>query len=463
MIFRSKQALKSNRDIGRFLVDSSPAVWMILEVCLVFFLFDYFASFGKAYSLLEIRLLNKKGAMIFSACFSILSLGLGLYERENRFSRLNSLQLISLSWILSTPLSLFLLYLISFEKVGRWSLALGSFGSVVIVYFLIHWFGAKLLKRYPHRFFYLGERSQVASILFAEIRKPEFVHFKHMDEIDFDIVSQSSHAELDRFVKNLCENRISVVVVSWEKRFTNDYSDFIFACLSRGIRVVEDVEYYCQMTRRIPVEALPSSYVLKMGFDVHSPIGGMLKRFLDVFISASLLFFGLPFFLITAILIRVESKGEVLYFQKRISRFGKEFKLAKFRTMCVNAEAVSYVTERKDSRITRIGSVLRILHFDELPQLWNVLKGDMSLVGPRPQPTQMVEDISGSVPLFKLRHILRPGLTGLAQISQGKTTDEVDEMSQKLSYDLYYIKNYNIFLDLWIMSRTLSRMIQSTW
>jgi exopolysaccharide biosynthesis polyprenyl glycosylphosphotransferase len=462
-VTKKKSALKPEQDIGRFLVDSTPAFWMLFEAMLVGPLFYYFASYGKDSDNPHTGQVNLIAAIAFTFYFCILGLGLGLFDRENRFSRLNSLQLISVNWLISLVLSLFTVYFTTFQNIGRWSLGMGSVGSITIVYFLVHWCGLALVKKYPHRFFCLGERSRVTEILLKAVQQNSFRQYEHADEFEAQKISHLNAKQCDELAQNFREHSVSEIVVSWEKRNENDYADLIFSCLRQGMRVVEDVEYYSQMTKRIPMEALPPAYVLKMGFDIHRPIHGVVKRVIDILVSAIILAIAMPFFFIISGLIRLESRGPAFYFQKRMGRFGPEFKLAKFRTMCDNAESQSYVTGRKDKRITRFGNFLRVLHIDELPQLWNILAGHMSLVGPRPQPTQMVEDISHSVPLFKLRHMLRPGLTGLAQISQGKTTDESQEMMQKLSFDLYYVKNFNIFLDLWILSRTLFRLVQSTW
>lgn len=460
---KKQQALAPDHDIGRFLVDSNPGFWMLLEALIIGPLFYFFATFGKDSSNPHTVKMNLIGTVVFSAYYCILGLGLGLYDQENRFSRLNSLQLASINLVLSAVLCLFTVYVITFEAIGRWSLALGSLGSVTCVYFLIHWCGLILVKKYPHRFLYLGERSDVAVLLLSSVKGASYDQYEHADEIDIRGIESLSREDCDALARKFREHSVSEIIVNWEKRHTNDYSELIFSCLRQGLRVVEDVEYYSQITKRIPMEVLPTAYVLKMGFDIHYPIHGIAKRTLDVLISLVFLILGLPFFILIALIIRLESRGPAMYFQKRVSRFGSTFRLAKFRTMCDKAEDQSYVTGRDDKRITRFGSILRILHFDELPQLWNIFIGDMALVGPRPQPTQMVEDISDTVPLFKLRHMVRPGLTGLAQISQGKTTDEAHEMTEKLSYDLYYVKHFNVFLDLWILSKTVFSLVQKTW
>lgn len=460
---KTPRPLKTNRNIGRFLVDSNPGFWFILEGFLAWTFFYFFSQFGVSAQRSDIQLINSKGAIIFAYSFALLGLGLGLFEKENRFNKFYSLQLILTTSLLAMPTGLFILYLTSYEKVGRWSLALGVFGASICIYFCVHVVGSFLLSKFPHRFLFLGEISSLGKKLLVEIKGNKIENFEFLPKL-YELAEESlgDITKHDSLVTQIREHGISVIVLNWEK-IDSKYSDFLFSALRQGLRIVDDAQYYSEIVRRIPVEEISSYYVLKMGFDIHRPIHSFIKRFIDVFISLFLIIGLSPLCLVIALIIRIESKGPAFYFQRRVSRFGKEFKLAKFRTMCDNAEAQSYVTSKVDSRITKFGSLLRILHLDELPQLWNVLVGEMSLVGPRPQPVKMVEDISHSVPLFKLRHIVRPGLSGLAQISQGKTEMGEEEMAYKLSYDLYYVKNFNVFLDIWIMCRTFFRMIQSTW
>ena len=436
---------------------------MAWEALLAFLLFSYFTSYGPYTHVTYAQLLNHRGGAIFAVLFPVFGLGLGLYDRENRFNRLLSFQLILLNWIIVTPLTLFALYLFTYDKIGRWSLGLGSMGATLAIYFCVHWFGAKLLKVYPHRFLYLGKRSKVGDLLFQELAWEGFRHYQHAGELEPLFIAPPSTLTPDELVKTFRAHSVSEVVVSWEERVDTRFSNLIFACLRQGIRVVEDPEYFEEIARRIPVEGLPPAYVLKMGFDIHRPLHAILKRLTDMSVAILLIIVLFPLLILIALAVRLESKGPALYRQKRTGRFDSEFNLLKFRTMVWDTSDKKYYVEKDDKRITSLGKFLRATHLDELPQLWNILIGQMALVGPRPQPVQMVEDVSTAVPLFKLRHMRRPGLTGLAQLSQGKTAVDPNEIFEKLSYDLYYIKHFNIALDFWILSRTAFRLLRRTW
>ncbi|MFH0992363.1 MAG: sugar transferase [bacterium] len=185
-----------------------------------------------------------------------------------------------------------------------------------------------------------------------------------------------------------------------------------------------------------------------------------LKRVLDVLISIFILIIGLPVWLLVAIIIKLESKGTVLYRQERVGRNGKLFKIFKFRSMRSDAEKHSgpVWAQKKDPRVTRVGKILRKLHIDEIPQFINVLMGDMSLVGPRPERSYFVEKLSEELPLYKRRLKVRPGITGWAQVKY-KYDESIDDVRTKLKYDLFYIENMSWRMDLKILFNTVYVMI----
>jgi len=179
-----------------------------------------------------------------------------------------------------------------------------------------------------------------------------------------------------------------------------------------------------------------------------------LKKVFDKFFSLVGILLASPIILITAILIKIDSPGPILYRQKRVGWDDREFELIKFRSMRVNAEENGAVwAQVNDCRVTTVGKVIRRLRIDEIPQLWNVLKGDMSFVGPRPERPEFVRDLNKEIPYYSLRHAVRPGITGWAQINYPYGASKEDAL-EKLQYDLYYIKNMSMILDLYILLRT---------
>lgn len=180
-----------------------------------------------------------------------------------------------------------------------------------------------------------------------------------------------------------------------------------------------------------------------------------LKRGLDVGVSLLLLIMTLPIWLITAIAIKCESPGAVFFKQRRTGLFNQEFNIFKFRSMCEDAEKDgARWASKNDSRITRVGKFIRKTRIDELPQLLNVLKGDMSLVGPRPEREVFIHDLEKHIPFYRIRHTVKPGVTGLAQVSYTYGAS-VEDAKHKHHYDMYYIQHQSVWMDLRILFDTV--------
>jgi len=189
--------------------------------------------------------------------------------------------------------------------------------------------------------------------------------------------------------------------------------------------------------------------------------GYFIKRLFDIF--ASLIFLGLlsPLLTFLALLIKLEDGGPIIFAQTRVGKFGRHFKMYKFRSMRVDAEAGTgavWASKSHDPRVTSIGKFLRKSRLDELPQFWNILKGDMSLVGPRPERPEFVGDLTKLIPFYGQRHVVRPGLTGWAQVRYSYGASVEDAM-EKLQYDLFYIKNRSLALDLFIIFSTIKTVV----
>lgn len=228
-------------------------------------------------------------------------------------------------------------------------------------------------------------------------------------------------------------------------------------CKMSGIDILDMVSFFERRTGKIRLDILyPSWLYLSEGFH-ESTFRRVIKRVFDIAAVLLLLPIALPLMVLSILAILIESRGRgpVLYKQTRVKQDNKPFQIYKFRSMVTDAEkdGVARWASKNDSRITRVGSIMRALRFDELPQLFNVLKGDMSFVGPRPERPEFVARLADKIPYYEERHRVKPGLTGWAQIRYpyGNTDDDGLE---KLQYDLYYVKNFSIFLDLLILLQT---------
>jgi sugar transferase (PEP-CTERM system associated) len=219
-------------------------------------------------------------------------------------------------------------------------------------------------------------------------------------------------------------------------------------------------DVYEEYTGKIAVENLrPSWLIFSSGFR-KTKVLLAAKRTLDIAGALVGLIIGLPIMLLVAVLVRLSSPGPVLYQQERVGLNGRVFRIRKFRSMCADAEAKTGAvwSTANDPRVTRVGRFLRLTRLDELPQLWNVLRGDMSIVGPRPERPEFVSDLTEQIPFYGQRHVVKPGLTGWAQVRYTYGAS-VEDTIQKLQYDLYYIKNLSIALDLVIVIETLKIVI----
>jgi sugar transferase (PEP-CTERM system associated) len=226
-------------------------------------------------------------------------------------------------------------------------------------------------------------------------------------------------------------------------------------CKLAGIRVTDFLDFWERETRTVDLEALRPSWLFYSDGFRCGVVDEILKRSFDITVSLALLLFSLPLLAVTACLIKAESPGPILYRQERVGLRGKVFTIFKFRSMRADAERDGNPrwAARGDPRVTRVGAVIRKLRIDELAQILNVLRGDMSFVGPRPERPYFVASLSELIPYYAERHWVRPGITGWAQINYpyGASTEDA---RRKLSFDLYYVKNRSIFLDALILLQT---------
>ena len=230
---------------------------------------------------------------------------------------------------------------------------------------------------------------------------------------------------------------------------------------TRGIAIEDATAFYERITGKIPVENLkPSWLVFNSGFDVSKGVF-LRKRIISTLFSAILLVLTSPILLLAMLMIKLDSKGPIFYRQKRIGRNGRIFTLVKFRSMHQDAEKGTgpvWSAQDGDSRVTRVGRLLRRTRVDELPQIYNVLRGDMDMVGPRPERPFFVEQLSAEVPYYPLRHVVKPGITGWAQINYGYA-NTLEHTIEKLQYDLFYIKNMSWVLDAMIVFETVKTVL----
>jgi sugar transferase (PEP-CTERM system associated) len=270
-----------------------------------------------------------------------------------------------------------------------------------------------------------------------------------------------AHAVNRGDIANLAEHvvgqRASEVVLALEERRNALPLNDLLRIKTTGVQVNELSSFLERETGRVDLDSLnPSWLIFSDGFSAGGRLSSAGKRLFDIIVSAIILALTGPLIAITAVLVKLESKGPAFFRQRRVGLYGQHFDILKLRSMREDAEVggVAVWAQKDDPRVTRIGAVIRKLRIDELPQAWSVLKGEMSFVGPRPERPQFVADLEARLPYYAERHMVKPGITGWAQINYPYGAS-IEDSRHKLEYDLYYAKNYTPFLDLLILLQTV--------
>ena len=256
------------------------------------------------------------------------------------------------------------------------------------------------------------------------------------------------------------EHNISEIVVAPDERRRSEGGelpiDALLDCKLSGTRVTDPLTFFERELLRVEVSMLRPSWALFSDGFVYSQLRDISKRIFDLFVASLILVVAWPFMLLTAIAVRLETEGPVLYKQIRVGLNGKEFSINKFRSMAQDAEKDGRAVwaQKNDARVTKVGAFIRNTRLDELPQLYNVFVGDMSFIGPRPERPQFVAELNEIIPFYDARHRVKPGLMGWAQLKYPYGAS-VDDARNKLKYDLYYVKNHSFFIDILIVIQTV--------
>jgi sugar transferase (PEP-CTERM system associated) len=268
-----------------------------------------------------------------------------------------------------------------------------------------------------------------------------------------EAIHRDAIANLTRYVENL---GVSEVVLALEERRNALPLKDLLRIKTTGVHVNEFSTFLERETGRVDLDTVnPSWLIFSDGFSSGRMVSSAIKRLFDIAASLLLLVMTAPLIVVFATLVKLDSKGPAFFRQVRVGLYGQTFSLIKLRSMRIDAEAGgAQWASKEDPRITRIGRIIRKLRIDELPQAWTVLKGEMSFVGPRPERPEFVDDLEDKLPFYAERHMVKPGITGWAQINYPYGAS-IEDSRHKLEYDLYYAKNYTPFLDLLILLQTL--------
>jgi exopolysaccharide biosynthesis polyprenyl glycosylphosphotransferase len=275
-----------------------------------------------------------------------------------------------------------------------------------------------------------------------------------VDDEDHDPMRLGTVAELSRIIE---EQRPDLVVLT-DSESSARALDRLLDAPASGLKVVGHAHFFDHAFGRIPLADLKPTWFMSILHLWQRPYTRFAKRSFDVVCASAALLLAAPVMVLVAALVRLSS-GPVIYRQTRVGERGRPFTMLKFRTMRADAEAPGAAfAQVRDPRVTSVGRVLRRTHLDELPQLWNVLRGDMSVVGPRPERPEFIPMLEEAVPFFTRRLLVKPGITGWAQLRRDYASD-ADGAAEKLSYDLWYLRHRNVLVDLAICAKTFSSVL----
>lgn len=450
---------------GQLMLSLPHSAWSIVDlvilttgICLGFHLFEL--PHAVPYPHVELW----QAAFVFSGCLLVASLVFGLYERETLLGRSRILTRILLTSVLAVTLTYAIVHVLMYSGLSRrvTGVALGGylvFGTSIRL--LTCW----AVQRVKRGLLIVGPGLLLDAFAKAD-HDGMLPHYRLAGAVDDtgpdrELAAGIPHLGRTTDIPAICRHQaVTDIVVGADAARDPKVMAWLLPCLRMGCRVTNEAIFYEKATGQILVDQITPHWFLFADLKTHCDEVATLKRAVDVVVSILGLAITLPLLPLVALAIKLDDGGPVFYWQDRVGQNGLLFRLYKLRTMRIDAEANGAVwASKNDPRTTRVGRFLRRSRLDELPQLYNVLCGQMSLVGPRPERPDIVEKLARKIPYYSERHLVKPGLTGWAQISfrYGNT---VEDAKRKLQFDLYYLKHMSYELDLIILFRTLGTFLR---
>lgn len=398
----------------------------------------------------------------FAAGFFVINSASGLYDVSSHGSPGRAVARALFVLLLSLPLAYVIFSLLPIELTRRGALQVTVMAGVAALVlrrvYVSHW-AASTKSRTRILIFGAGAAAQVVgNTLKTSDPNAQIVGYVAGPNETATAVPASEllslNGTLTETAKRLDVDEI--VVALTERRSGSMPLRQLLDCKLEGIKVFDLNTHFEKTLGQIRIDYVNASWLIfGDGFNQGS-LRTAVKRVFDILSALVLIVLSAPIMVVTALLIKLESPGPVLYRQERVGQAGRKFNVTKFRSMRTDAEkdGKPVWATTNDSRVTRVGNVIRKLRIDELPQLFNVLRGEMSMVGPRPERPFFVEQLTQEIPFYAVRHSVKPGVTGWAQVRYhyGST---VEDSQEKLQYDLYYVKNHTLFLDLVVLMETV--------
>ena len=432
--------------------------WNMLErYILIFFdVISFFSAFCLAQLIRNLNLHFQNNQIFYVLYPLVVSLMMnyifGLYKVDFKSTILKTFVSTLIASFFSLLFISFIVYLSGFERfIGSY------FGRGVLLGTMTGFATFCFVHRFIFQKLFEGIRSKRNHLVIADRNKYRFLleeRRKSSKKEHFDFLDLEKKEQLLSKIRQMNYN--GIIVDRKALKNTALLEDLIILRVE-GFQIFSIQEFFENIYHKVPIiDSEDQWFVSSNEFNsVHNPISFKVKRIFDIIFSFSVLLISMPLMILISLLIKLESRGPIIYTQKRVGQRGKNFSIYKFRTMIVNAEkGKAQWAQKNDARITRVGKILRIMRIDEFPQLWNVLRNQMSIIGPRPERPELSEEIEKKIPFYNVRYIFKPGITGWAQTHYPYGAS-VQDAFEKLQYDFYYIKNYGLLLDFSIMIKTI--------
>jgi len=405
---------------------------------------------------------NLAPAILFAFIMVSLNFMFGLYRRPDRLSLSTYVARLGLAMAIGAPIAYLSVNLLPggtpFQQIFGDILLLAFVGLVAVHRIVV---SPLLRTRFQHNVLVMGTGPEARGVevslasnaapgmrlvgFYSHVQQPNNVSSSSVFGRDIDLLDVVNKLKVTEIIVAVRDQRGGVLPLR-----------ALLECRLHGIQVTDLPRFFERVHGQIPIEAVKASWLIYGNGFRQDVLRTVIKRTFDIAASLVLLIATLPLILVVATLVAMESGAPIIYRQQRVGLGGRTFELLKFRSMRPDAEADGKPMWAKvgDPRITRLGSLLRRTRADELPQLLNVLRGEMSLVGPRPERPVFVEMLTQQIPFYAVRHSVKPGLTGWAQVRYSYGAS-VEQSMKKLEYDLYYVKNHSLFLDFHILFATV--------
>jgi len=440
--------------------------WAEAAILILFFYVGYFGSYADTGSITKGLIAYLPQALIFSGAALLGMVTAGLYERGRVLGSRAMVLRLAGAFVATFVLVAIVSYAVPKAEIWRSGLSIAmpaAFAAILVLRLVVE--NSPLSRGFDRRVMVVGDAEaniKIDRILAAEasgeiaIGKPGLTIVDRLP-IDGPLLWSNDIGALRQRAERLHCSEIVVALddAAAEGAASSLPLSQLLECRLAGVRIVDLAEFCERETGRVDLDHLRRRWLMFAGGFETGRIDLIAKRVFDILVSLAVLVTCLPVMLLAMAAIKAEDGGPIFYSQLRVGRHGRAFPLLKFRSMRTDAERFgARYAEENDPRVTRVGRLLRRSRIDELPQLLNVLKGEMSFVGPRPERPVFVRELEHQLPFFKERHRVKPGISGWAQVNHAYTAT-IDDARVKLEYDIYYLKNWSLFLDLLILTQTL--------